>query len=184
MFASLSSSRRFSNALDTVIPPQDPVSETNSRVCYEPLSMFDPLDTYMAGLNRSLRIDTPMVSRGDWRLSLDNGRSDRAAWISTEDKSEIEFSVMFGSSPRVSIVYIMGYDDTFGDMEVCIRLDDRSSLCNDTVVLNGCCDHGLVTQSQLKVIDFNASPHTNASLRVTFIKGTKKKAEIRLLSSC
>lgn len=185
-FAHLSLSRdNFTNASDKVVPPLNSVGESNSNVCFEPLSMFDPLNMYMANFqSRPLRSDTPLVSQGNWRLSLDNGRSDRAAWISTEDKSVIEFPVTFGSLPRATIVYTMGYDDTFGDIEVCILLYGGASFCNDTVVLKGCCDHGLVTQSRLKVINFDTRPHTNASLRMTFIKGTKQKAEIRLLSSC
>jgi hypothetical protein len=217
-----------------VVPPAKPRSKPSAQVCDYSLSTFDARVSFVAGRQlgqeqlqdllheENAAVKSPTPVRGDWSLALDQGRLDRAAWIATEDGSALDFPLAFGPNPHVTLVHTLGYDGSFGDIEVSLAPLSASwvaggglstsptnsasprlrCLAPAPVRILGCCDHNNFTQSQLSILDlsstqytgaaahnadctaFGIDPNTNATLRLTFIKGTSEKHAVRLLSSC
>jgi len=189
-------------------PPEGPITPAELAayfiVCAEPLTVYDAKAAYFEnGL-------APNVTKGDWAIELDHNRTDRASWTSREDGSVMEFSLKFGLVPRIAIIYTKGYDDTFG--AVLVTMPDAPSFgSGQRMFLHGCCDPNNVTQSELRVVHagdapqvrrlkgnnnlrfnqeethqdrFALRPYSAATMRVTFLKETYSKFNIKYVASC
>jgi len=100
-----------------VVPPLDAAAPeavaSRFKVCEKLRTVYDAQAAYAqaqgglragAGVDTGARSSLPVSVKGSWPLALDNGRADKAAWITTESFSVLDFPLAFGQSPRVAMV--------------------------------------------------------------------------------
>jgi len=202
----LTTSTNTSTELPT--PPLHPITPVELAayfvVCAKPLTVYDAKAAYFGhGL-------VPIITKGDWSLELDHNRTDRASWTSRVDGSMMEFPLKFGLVPRIAIIFTKGYDDTFGAVRVTMP-DAPSYGKNTQMIIHGCCDPNNVTQSELRVVHageapqlrrlkgnsnfrfnqeethqerFALLPYSAVTMRVTFLKESYGKFNIKYVASC
>ena len=115
-------------------------------------------------------------------------------------------SLLFGRMGSFALqVYTRGYDDTFGAVEISMP-GAPGVFSGQRFLLHGCCNRNHVTQGELLVLNvgqavatksgtrlqpentgmhgFGIPPHTNATLRLMFVKDKYEKFAVKFLSSC
>ena len=151
------------------------------QVCDKALAHFSARDMYedansaaAAAMvpHQQRQRQQPVVTEGDWTLALERGRADKATWVATEAGSTIDFPLSFGASPRVALVFVRGYDETFGDISISmpelleVEGGERGGGAGERRVrgrgisfsARGCCNAGKVTQGELLVLNVGQKP--------------------------
>ena len=169
------------------------------RVCDDALTEWSAHDEISKSRESPTHPTKVTVNASGWDLNFEQGRLDRAAWVTSKEGSFIEFPLRFGVSPRVTIIFVKGYDGTFGDVII-----SMPELSKREYVARGCCNTENVTQAELLVMNvyqqpaegnryhignrrfgaFGVTPRTSATMRLKFHKGSGDKFALTFVASC
>jgi hypothetical protein len=166
-----------------VTPPAAPIStgklRERFRVCPGELTAYN---AYRAAQQPQSSL-APVISDGKWQLAED--RPGKFGWITREPGAIIEFPLRFGVAPRVTVVYIQGYE-SFGNAKVTMSTHTSKE---DYLIFPGT-HSSLATQSHAETMNvaqdqvdhdnpggvagFGVEPFTNATLRLQFWPSTPR----------
>ena len=141
----------------------DPAIAERYAVCMRPLSRYDAL----AAWNGHETLIPVAAPRNSWILYEE--RRGKVGWVTNTSGSTLRFELNFGASPRLTVVYVRGYEG-FGSAKMRVVGGNGKE-----VSLEGCCNAARVTQNEVKVIGV---PRTCPSGRPCFLPDVGRMVEL------